>query len=322
MNMWALVAFGRLLEVMLGTQRFIVLYALSAAGGGLASALIHAQIFSAGASGAVWGLMTALIALMLRLKWLHGPQQVPVRTWLLLQPLVVNLLISLLPFVDLAAHLGGGAVGAGLIVSGLMWGPRPAPAWRPAAWAASLAMAGCVALALAQGRPWELRWPPPLETRAIAGTPITVPVPRGLDARPRREEGITALGDLASDPLVVYCWVRRNEPAISPQQRRGYLARVAQHWAAQPLDKGESRESPPRVVQMTARPVVSLAFRYANGLVNRMWVMVEGQWWVQVEVLVPPDAPASWVGLASAVADGIVIPSQVSSGSGPEVPAP
>jgi len=183
LNMWALVVFGRILEVMLGARRFIVLYGLSALGGGLASSLVHAAILSAGASGAVWGLMTAQIALIVRLKKERGPEAVPVPTSALVKPLVINFLFSLLPFVDLSAHLGGGAVGAGLIFSGVMWGPRPSAAWRPAAWTASLAMAGCMVVALAHGRPWELRWPPPLVPRAIAGTPITLAVPRGLEAQ-------------------------------------------------------------------------------------------------------------------------------------------
>lgn len=49
----------------------------------------------------------------------------------------------------------------------------------------------------------ELRWPPPLVPRAIAGTSITVPVPRGVSVRPPPEEDVTAFGDLALDPLAV-----------------------------------------------------------------------------------------------------------------------
>jgi rhomboid protease GluP len=307
LNMWALVVFGRVLEIMLGARRFVVLYGLSALGGGLASSLVHAQILSAGASGAVWGLMTAQIALLVRLKRQHGPEAVPVPTAALMKPLVINLLFSLLPFVDTSAHLGGGAVGAALIFSGLMWGPRPAAAWRPAAWAASLAMAGGVVLALAQGRPWELRWPPPLVPRAIAGTPISVLVPRGLAAHPGKSEGVTVFGDPASDPLVVYCWVRERDAALSDRQRPEYLAGVAHDWGAQPLDKGESWESSPRVVRLTARPAVSLAFRYPSRSINRMWVMVEGRWWLQLEVGVAPGAPPSWAELPSAIAGGIVV---------------
>ena len=314
LNMWALVVFGRILEVMLGARRFIVLYGLSALGGGLASSLVHAAILSAGASGAVWGLMTAQIALIVRLKKERGPEAVPVPTSALVKPLVINFLFSLLPFVDLSAHLGGGAVGAGLIFSGVMWGPRPSAAWRPAAWTASLAMAGCMVVALAHGRPWELRWPPPLVPRAIAGTPITLAVPRGLEAHPGRNEGVTVFGSTAADPLVVYCWVRKLDAAVSERQRPQYLAQVAHDWATQPLEKGESWEASPRVVKLAARPAVSLAFRYTSRNLNRMWVMVEGRWWVQLEVGVAADAPPSWAKLVSVIADGVVIPFQGFSG--------
>ena len=43
-NMWALLAFGQMLEVILGARRLLVLYAVSAAAGGLASAVFHAQV--------------------------------------------------------------------------------------------------------------------------------------------------------------------------------------------------------------------------------------------------------------------------------------
>jgi hypothetical protein len=251
--------------------------------------------------------MTAQIVLLVRLKRLHGPEAMPLPVKTLLKPLVINLLLSLLPFVDLSAHLGGGAVGAGLILSGLMWGPRPSAGWRPAAWAASIVMAGCVVVALAHGRPWELRWPPPLEPRAIAGTAVVVPVPRGFGAWPGRDEGVTVFGDPAADPVVVYCRVRKRGAALSEGRRPEYLARVAGDWAARPLDEGESWQSPPRVVHLTARPAVSLAFRYPSRSITWLWVMVEGGWWVQLEVSVAPIAPETWEKLPFAVADGIVV---------------
>ena len=53
LNMWALVAFGRLLERVWGPRRYLVFYALCAASGGLTSALVHSRTLAAGASGAV-----------------------------------------------------------------------------------------------------------------------------------------------------------------------------------------------------------------------------------------------------------------------------
>src|SRR5262249_18060773 len=51
-NLWALRVFGPFLERILGTARFVVLYALSALGGGLLSFALGNYRLSAGASGA------------------------------------------------------------------------------------------------------------------------------------------------------------------------------------------------------------------------------------------------------------------------------
>ncbi len=306
LNMWALVVFGRILEIMLGARRFVVLYGLSALGGGLASSLVHGQILSAGASGAVWGLMTAQIALLVRLKQLHGPAAVPVPMSALLKPLVINLLFSLLPFVDLSAHLGGGAIGAALVFSGLMWGPRPAAGWRPAAWAASLAMAGCLVVAQAEGRPWELRWPPPLVPRAINGTPITLPVPRGLPESGVGKEDVV-FGE-ASSPLVVYCTPERRDAAWSDPERSAYLSKTARGIAAQPLDKGWSAEQSPQVVQLRGRPAVFWTIRSPTGQKQMTWMFLDGSWSLRLDVMLHPGAPASWASLPSRIAEGVTMP--------------
>src|SRR6185437_6818119 len=63
-NMYSLWMLGPMLEAILGRRRFILLYGASALGGALASAFLHTGANSSvGASGAIWGLMTAYIAL-------------------------------------------------------------------------------------------------------------------------------------------------------------------------------------------------------------------------------------------------------------------
>lgn len=59
----ALASFGLMLERLLGPERYIVLYGLSALGGGLASALLRGPGLAVGASGAIWGLMAAGVGL-------------------------------------------------------------------------------------------------------------------------------------------------------------------------------------------------------------------------------------------------------------------
>jgi hypothetical protein len=89
--------------------------------------------------------MTGQIALVVRLQRQEDAEQLPVKMSALLQPLVVNLLYSFSPGIDMAGHLGGGIAGAGLILTGLIGWKKPEPAgWRPAAWGASLAMAACL----------------------------------------------------------------------------------------------------------------------------------------------------------------------------------
>jgi membrane associated rhomboid family serine protease len=307
-NMWALLAFGQMLEVILGARRLLVLYAVSAAAGGLASAVFHAQVVSAGASGAVWGLMTGQIALVVRLRQQRGPGGVPVRMSSLLQPLVVNLLYSLTPGIDMAAHLGGGVAGAGLILSGLIGWTRPEPAiWRRAAWGASLGMAACIALALGHGRPWELLWPPSLVPRAIAGTPVIVPVPRGLQPAPKAEGGFWVFGDLSVDPLAVYCATGKLEGTLVGQDLSDALTQMAHEEAARRLEKNQSWDQEPRLVQLHQRRAVFSATHFRDAGRIQTWLMAEGSWWIRLDVMQRPDAPKSWATLPAAISEGISI---------------
>src|SRR2546423_5917495 len=57
-NLWALAVLGPFLERLVGSARFLLLYALAALGGGVAVvAFGPGGIPTAGASGALWGLM-------------------------------------------------------------------------------------------------------------------------------------------------------------------------------------------------------------------------------------------------------------------------
>jgi membrane associated rhomboid family serine protease len=154
-NMWALYVFGSALEALLDSTRVFVLYFVSALGGGLLSALAHDDRLSAGASGAVWGLMVGHIVLLLRIRQRLGPQAFPIRIMTLLQPLLVNLLISFAPGIDLFAHLGGGLAGGALMALLRLPLPREPGAERWVAVAGAVLMAASVGAALLNGRPWE-----------------------------------------------------------------------------------------------------------------------------------------------------------------------
>lgn len=116
-NMYSLYMIGPPVERLYGTARFLVMYVLSGIGGVACSYLtISSDAPSAGASGALFGLLGIL--LVFGLRWNHelpgvfrqafSPRQfVPV--------LVLNLLITFfLPFIDKGAHIGGLLVGGAL----------------------------------------------------------------------------------------------------------------------------------------------------------------------------------------------------------------
>ena len=104
-NMYVLFFLGPTLERILGHTRFIVLYLLSALGGSVASYWFSdVQTVSVGASGAIFGLMGALIVAGRRLRY-------DIKQVLFL--LLINVAIGFFsPGVDWRAHFGGLVVGA------------------------------------------------------------------------------------------------------------------------------------------------------------------------------------------------------------------
>jgi rhomboid protease GluP len=189
-NLVALWSFGSFLEGLLGWRRYLLLYGLCALAGGVASALIAQVERSVGASGAIWGLMAAGVALVRRGQTAM-PEVVAARLrprlmWVLAVNAGISVLPQLLPGlprIDLYAHAGGGLMGFVLVASGLLTrapqpavavagsspdlappGPTattaPAPAGdstfiRVAAAVMILLLLGSVAAALIENRPWE-----------------------------------------------------------------------------------------------------------------------------------------------------------------------
>jgi membrane associated rhomboid family serine protease len=115
-NMYALWVLGRDLEIVLGRARFLALYLISLLGGSAAVVLFaNPQQYVAGASGAVFGLMSGLLLVLLRLRRSYG-QVVAV--------IVLNLVISqVVPGISIAGHVGGLVVGA-LASAALVFAPE------------------------------------------------------------------------------------------------------------------------------------------------------------------------------------------------------
>lgn len=112
MNGWAQWSLGTPLEFLVGPWRFLGLWAGSALGASLTSLAVNEASVSAGASGAIFGLLGAFTTFVFFRKDVL-PQPVPrgLRNGVL-ATLVLNLLISFIPGIDMAAHAGGFATGA------------------------------------------------------------------------------------------------------------------------------------------------------------------------------------------------------------------
>jgi membrane associated rhomboid family serine protease len=114
-NMYVLFIIGPTLERILGHIRFILLYVYAAMGGAIASYVFSdVRTVSVGASGAIFGLMGALVVAGQRLRY-------DIRMVLIL--LGINIVIGFLaPNIDWRAHLGGLVTGA--LVAAIMVLPK------------------------------------------------------------------------------------------------------------------------------------------------------------------------------------------------------
>jgi rhomboid protease GluP len=112
LNMIALVMFGPLVERLYGSVNYLLIYLLAGIAGSLASLSWRPEINSAGASGAIFGILGALLAAQLRAGGTFPPDILrPMRNTALL--FLAWSVYAALKYkgIDNAAHLGGLAAG-------------------------------------------------------------------------------------------------------------------------------------------------------------------------------------------------------------------
>jgi len=122
LNGWGLYQLGPLFELFVGPFRMLAVYGLAGLAGSLAS-LFWTQGLSVGASGAIFGVLGALIAFLLRRR----EHLTPFARSLLGQLVIwagINIYIGFtVPMIDNAAHLGG--LAAGFVLGLLLRGREP-----------------------------------------------------------------------------------------------------------------------------------------------------------------------------------------------------
>lgn len=162
-NSFVLFVLGTQLEKLLKSSRLIIIYTVALLGGSAASTLLTRGV-AVGASGAIWGLLGAQVALA------YGrPPVLPDSIARSMKPmamrnLILNVGISFIGGIDWAAHFGGGLAGGLLLASGLLYPSerrgtdprREGKLLRAIATLAVLLLLAGVATALVVGQPWRV----------------------------------------------------------------------------------------------------------------------------------------------------------------------
>ena len=121
LNGFALYQLGALFEIWMGSSRLFLTYFLTGVAGSLAS-VMWTMGPSVGASGAIFGLLGALIAFLLRRREMLTPGAKSLLSQLVGWAAINVFLGFSVPRIDNAAHLGGCAAG---FLLGLFLRPRP-----------------------------------------------------------------------------------------------------------------------------------------------------------------------------------------------------
>ena len=112
-NMSALNIIGKEVEKVYGGKKFLIIYLFSAIGGNLFSYLFSPSSISVGASGAIFGLLGAM--LLFGIKGRVGKKYLAN----MIETIVINIIISFaIPNIDIFGHIGGLIIG--FLVSGFL----------------------------------------------------------------------------------------------------------------------------------------------------------------------------------------------------------
>ena len=144
-NMWALWAFGSVLEQLIGRARYLLLYLISGLAGSAGAVLLSPDAVTVGASGAVFGVFGAVLVLEQQ-RVIQGAGAMGI--------ILVNLLITfLVPGISIGGHIGGLAGGALGMLALSRFGRAHAIYGRPGVLGtASLVAIGVLSIAIAYWR--------------------------------------------------------------------------------------------------------------------------------------------------------------------------
>lgn len=315
LNLLLLWMLGRFLEPAVGSARFLLIYFLAALAGSLCGSLfVIGQ--SVGASGGIWGLLGAEVVMAFHPRRLMPALLIPLARRVAVANLLLNLLGSFNPDVDLFAHLGGGLMGAlaVLILAAAGRLPTYGSSRRvghraPRGAAAGLCCLFGVGLVTAQlhGRPWRLSQLPEMLSVFVAAPGWRLSLPAGLSpADGGGRPGAARFGDLAYDCCAVdITWTESPPSFLAPAQALAELASIRRELETPAPGLDELR--PPEVLGVGARRWVSVRYRYSSNpdvIDDRAIGLQQGRL-IRVDVLAWEALPRSFEGLAPLILHSI-----------------
>jgi rhomboid protease GluP len=192
MNGLSLFSLGAFYERLLGRGRFATLYVLSALAGALAAALFGKGGVVVGASGAVFGLIGASVALAFKPMGALPAVLVAGFRRNAVVNIALQVMVSLLPNVSMAAHVGGFLVGFVMVYSGLAH-PKDTPMegrdapMRALGFASLLLLGAATVAGVVHGRVWARSDVSAWQSYPLAPTTLSMRLPRAPHAAPARE---------------------------------------------------------------------------------------------------------------------------------------
>ena len=190
-NMYGLYLLGRFAEDVLTSPRFLVIYLLGGLGGALASTLVGQGALSVGASGAIMGLLGALIVVLMlrRGSWPEAFRRTLLWNLVFLGGLQIYIGFQV-AMIDNAAHVGGLIAGAAAALlfapGGILGAGRAGRAVVAGTAVALLLMVAASALQVARTSIDATFRRLPTREVAVGGAGITVPAYWELDGDHQR----------------------------------------------------------------------------------------------------------------------------------------
>ena len=228
-NTYVLFALGCFFNRILGEARYLTVFFVSGLIGSLASVYFGKSEVSVGASGAIWGLLGASLALaFFKTSLIPDPIRLQLRRVTLLN-LVINIGVSFLPMIDFWAHIGGGL--GGFLVSLLIIFPsRNAKLYhwfsygfRGLAFCLALLYALSLAYVMWAFQPWVDQLKLTLATTYLPEVAFSLGIPEGFKETtdPNNDVGSASylFGDPKTDAIVLEIhFIHENKLGTKPNQ--------------------------------------------------------------------------------------------------------